>query len=513
VYDGLTGATVTLGDNRVAGDTLTISGTAAFLDKNVANGKTVNVSGIAVSGGDAGNYTYNTTTSTTADITPATITTSNTSGLNKVYDGTTALPSGSPGFSYSGVISGDTVTFSASGAAYGSKDVGDYTLTITGISLSGTDAGNYTLSSTSATSHGTISPRPATVTPTVDQGKVYGDPDPVLTYTTFNLVADDSISVNLSRQSGENAGSYAITLGAAGNSNYTVTVGNGTFTITPAVLTYTSNSANRIYGAVNPTLSGTVTGFKSGDTLASATTGTLVFTSDAPVTSNVGSYSINGGGLTASHGNYTFVQANGNAQTLTITKAPLTITADNESRNYGQENPSLTYTAQGFVSGQDVSVLKGFTLTTTATATSDPGNYPITLSGSSSNYAITFVDGTLTIKLPSIVIGGTTYQVIALNGTPVLSSSYAVVENNNHLSLVDLNGGPNQEAVEQQISRDLGQEMRHETNILPGATVMISYDQSVKSVIVSGIMGYESSYDVLGATSYEERKLKRFGGQ
>jgi hypothetical protein len=66
------------------------------------------------------------------------------------------------------------VTFSASGAAYGSKDVGDYTLTITGISLSGTDAGNYTLSSTSATSHGTISPRPATVTPTVDQGKVYG---------------------------------------------------------------------------------------------------------------------------------------------------------------------------------------------------------------------------------------------------------------------------------------------------------------------------------------------------
>ncbi|MDO9271270.1 MAG: YDG domain-containing protein, partial [Methylobacter sp.] len=64
-------AAVTLGDNRVAGDALTLGNTSAhFTDKNAAAGKTVNVSGINVTGTDAGNYTFNTTASTTADITP-----------------------------------------------------------------------------------------------------------------------------------------------------------------------------------------------------------------------------------------------------------------------------------------------------------------------------------------------------------------------------------------------------------------------------------------------------------
>ena len=89
VYDGLTSATVTLGDNRISGDTLSLSyTTAAFLDKNVANGKTVNVSGISLTGADSGNYTYNITASTTADITPASLTITAT-GINKVYDRTT----------------------------------------------------------------------------------------------------------------------------------------------------------------------------------------------------------------------------------------------------------------------------------------------------------------------------------------------------------------------------------------------------------------------------------------
>src|SRR4029079_3652590 len=69
VYNGTTTATATLTDDRVAGDTLTDNYTATFADKNVGSGKTVSVSGISLSGTDAGNYTVNTTTSTTADIT------------------------------------------------------------------------------------------------------------------------------------------------------------------------------------------------------------------------------------------------------------------------------------------------------------------------------------------------------------------------------------------------------------------------------------------------------------
>ena len=58
VYDGTTTATVTLGDNRVAGDVFTDADTSAsFADKNVGNGKTVTVAGISITGTDAANYT------------------------------------------------------------------------------------------------------------------------------------------------------------------------------------------------------------------------------------------------------------------------------------------------------------------------------------------------------------------------------------------------------------------------------------------------------------------------
>ena len=88
VYDGTTAATVTLSDDRVAGDALTISyASALFADKNVGTGKLVTVTGIAITGATAGNYTLaNTTASTTASITKATanITLGN---LSYLYDG------------------------------------------------------------------------------------------------------------------------------------------------------------------------------------------------------------------------------------------------------------------------------------------------------------------------------------------------------------------------------------------------------------------------------------------
>lgn len=70
-YDGSSIATVLESTSDIiAGDTVTFTETAAFVDKNVANDKTVNISNIAISGGDAGNYTLsNTTAVATADIT------------------------------------------------------------------------------------------------------------------------------------------------------------------------------------------------------------------------------------------------------------------------------------------------------------------------------------------------------------------------------------------------------------------------------------------------------------
>ena len=68
---------------------------------------------------------------------------------------------------------------------------------------------------------------------------------------------------------------------AAGNAN--------ALTVTPATLTYTATGASQTYGGTTPTLTGTVTGFVNGQTLADATTGTLTFTTPANAASNVGS--------------------------------------------------------------------------------------------------------------------------------------------------------------------------------------------------------------------------------
>ena len=79
-----TAATVTLSDNRVSGDVLTVAFTSAtFADANVGVGKPVTVNGIGISGGAAGNYNLlNTSAPTTADITPRPTTTTLSSSLD-----------------------------------------------------------------------------------------------------------------------------------------------------------------------------------------------------------------------------------------------------------------------------------------------------------------------------------------------------------------------------------------------------------------------------------------------
>ena len=86
-------------------------------------------------------------------------------------------------------------------------------------------------------------------------------------------------------------------------------------------------------------------------------------------------------------------------KTLTVTPAPLTITADNLTKLAGEANPTFTVSYSGFVLGQGPGVLgSSLTFNTTATASSPPGTYAITPGGlTSDNYAITFVSGTLTV--------------------------------------------------------------------------------------------------------------------
>jgi glucose/arabinose dehydrogenase/mono/diheme cytochrome c family protein len=85
---------------------------------------------------------------------------------------------------------------------------------------------------------------------------------------------------------------------------------------------------------------------------------------------------------------------------ITVTKAPLVITADNKSKVYGQPNPPLTAGYGAFANGETAADLDvPVSLTTGATTASAVGAYPIVASGASdANYEITLIDGVLTIE-------------------------------------------------------------------------------------------------------------------
>jgi hypothetical protein len=70
IYDGTTAASVTLSNNHIPGDVLTVSYVdASYADRNVGAGKLVSVSGVSLLGSDAGNYLLQAPVTTTADIT------------------------------------------------------------------------------------------------------------------------------------------------------------------------------------------------------------------------------------------------------------------------------------------------------------------------------------------------------------------------------------------------------------------------------------------------------------
>ncbi|MCS3732494.1 cadherin-like beta sandwich domain-containing protein [Mucilaginibacter dorajii] len=153
------------------------------------------------------------------------------------------------------------------------------------------------------------------------QTKTYGDADPALTYTADALLGGDTFTGALTRVAGETAGNYPINQGSlAVNSNYALNYTGNSLTISKVSLSYVATAASKTYLAPNPAFTGTVTGFVNGDTRASATTGTLSFTSTATTSSPQGSYPIIGSGLSAA--NYDFIQAPANSSALTVLLSP-----------------------------------------------------------------------------------------------------------------------------------------------------------------------------------------------
>ena len=113
---------------------------------------------------------------------------------------------------------------------------------------------------------------------------------------------------------------------------------------------------------------------------------------------------------------------------LKVSKAALTILADNKESVYGKELEELTYTATGFVKGETLKDL-GFAprISSTVTRTSDAGVYPITFSDNytSDNYEVSYVDGKYSVIAASQKITWNPESVIDVEGGDVILTASA----------------------------------------------------------------------------------------
>ena len=376
-YDGTTAAGLNTGaaafTGRFGNDELSVtSASGAFADKNAGNGKTVDITGIVLSGADAGNYTLadNTATSS-ADIAKASI--SGVTGItaqNRTYDGTTDAILSADAAAFTGRFGNDELSVASASGAFTDKNAGDgKTVNIGNIVLGGADAGNYTLADSTAST-----------TADIAKASISG----VTGITAQNRTYDGTSDAGL------NTGAAAFT-GRFGNDELSVSSATGTFAdknagngktvdITGIVLggadagnyTLADNTATSSADIAKASISG-VTGITAqnrtydGTTDATLNTGAAAFTGrfgndELSVTSASGAFAdknagegktVNIGNIVlggADAGNYTLANNTATAS-ADIAKASISgvtgITA--QDRTYdGTTDASLNYDVTGF---------------------------------------------------------------------------------------------------------------------------------------------------------------------
>ncbi len=294
----------------------------------------------------------------------------------------------------------------ASTAATAASPVGNYNI-VPALADPGHKLGNYLLSASNGTL--TIGQTPLSVA-AANQTRLYGQSNPTLTGLLTGTVNDDNItaSYGTAATTASPAGAYSIAPSLNDPqgklANYSVSSSNGTLLVTTAPLVVSANNQSRLYGATNPVLTVAYSGFANGEG-PGILSGQPALSTAAGATSPVGNYDIvvGLGGLSAT--NYSFSLTNG---TLTVGKALLTVTADNQVRFYGQTNPAFTVHYSGYVDGDNQSVLSGAPALSTAADTNTPvGGYDIVVTNgnlSATNYALGFVNGALTINAAALAI-------------------------------------------------------------------------------------------------------------
>jgi hypothetical protein len=205
--------------------------------------------------------------------------------------------------------------------------------------------------------------------------------------------------------------------------------------IVKAQLTVIADDQVRKYGEANTALTFSYSGFVNSEDASVLDTETIAATA-ADATSGVGDYAITvSGGV---DDNYDFSYTTG---TLTVNKAILTVTADNKSKIYGEENPALTFVYSGFENGDAAAGLTTEpTATTTVNETTTVGTYAgsITLAGGvDENYSFTYVAGDFEVTKKGLTVTADNKSKIYGEANPALTFVYSGFENGDDASNLD----------------------------------------------------------------------------
>ncbi len=428
VYDGNTNAAVsgtaallageTAGSGNSSdgrfytGDTVSLTGTAtgSYNSKDVASATTVTLTGMTLSGAAANNYTLG---SQAATITPKSVSASGISASNREYDaGVSVGLTGSAGLTGGGLVAGDgkyingdsiSVNGTANGSFASAGVANGKTVTLTGLSLGGSDSGNYALNAYTTTAN--VTARQLVISAD-NQSKVYGDTDPSLTYTIGGSglangeQASSVLSGAISTAAGSSAtaGTHAITQGnLASHSNYSIaTFNSGNLTVSKATLNVTADDKAKVYGDSDPALSYTVNAAQLKYTDTGSVANGVSLSADTGAAATAGNHVITASGGTAA--NYSISAVNGK---LSVSKASLSVTADDKAKVYGDTDPTLSYTvnAAQLKYTDSGSVVNGVSLSADTGAAATAGSHAITVSGgAAANYSISAVNGKLSVS-------------------------------------------------------------------------------------------------------------------
>jgi hypothetical protein len=246
------------------------------------------------------------------------------------------------------------------------------------------------------------------------------------TYVDAGASASDSIDgditgliTTVNNVDSNNVGTYTIDYSVTDSVGKTATA-QRTVNVIKRSITITADYETKVYGQSDPYLNWTCVNTSNSENGCFIDDNDITGALTRVPGENTGTYAISQGTLQADD-NYdlTFVGAN-----FEITPATLTVTANDQTKTYGEADPTFTFSYDGFVFEDN-----GSSITEPTCAVATPhvnvGTYNIVCSeGESANYVFDYQNGSLTIKPAHIEVKAD--QISKVHGTADPALTYKI---------------------------------------------------------------------------------------